>query len=474
MSGGPDVSRFSRAPLVLALVLLCGPAASQTPTSVRLTDGWKFKPGDDLRYAEAAWNDSTWSPISVQRIWEDQGYEKLDSFAWYRIRFTLPSTLNSTSRIKDGVRIYLGKINNFDQTYLNGAIVGSNAERVDRVLPADTSFLRAEMTMYNVERCYVLKPDDPRLRWDSVNVLAIRVFDQGGQGGLWWGEPMIRMVTIGDYLTMDNGAAPFTFQGSRAGKTFSLHNTSVMHPLVGRLSIRAITTVDDAELASSVREIDIPPGGSERIDVSIPRSDRAAIVSYRFTYRDYPDTILAKEEIPYVVTPPAPREPRINGPVVTGARPGRPFLFSVPASGERPMRFSARGIPAGLTIGRETGIISGSVGKRGTYLVTVTAENRRGKASRSLTVEIGDRIALTPPMGWNSWNCWGLSVDAAKVLKSAQLFAARGLSAHGWSYINIDDGWEIKGDSPLPARNPDGTIVTNEKFPDMKALGDSI
>ena len=38
----------------------------------------------------------------------------------------------------------------------------------------------------------------------------------------------------------------------------------------------------------------------------------------------------------------------------------------------------------------------------------------------------------------------------------------------------MDDGWEIKGDSPLPPRNPDGTIITNEKFPAMKALGDSI
>ena len=49
------------------------------------------------------------------------------------------------------------------------------------------------------------------------------------------------------------------------------------------------------------------------------------------------------------------------------------------------------------------------------------------------------------------------------------------LQTHGWAYINVDDGWEIKGDSPTPpSAMPDGTIITNEKFPDMKALGDSI
>ena len=205
--------------------------------------------------------------------------------------------------------------------------------------------------------------------------------------------------------------------------------------------------------------------------VSVPRVDESATVVYRFVYRDFPDTVEASDDLPYLVTPPAPRQPRINSPVVTGARPGHPFLFTVPATGERPMRFTAKGLPAGLRIDPVSGIISGSARHKGTSKVTVAARNRWGEARRTLTVEIGDRIALTPPMGWNSWNCWGLSVDAGKVLSSARAFVAKELNRHGWAYVNVDDGWEIKGDSPLPPRNPDGTIITNEKFPDMKALG---
>lgn len=69
-------------------------------------------------------------------------------------------------------------------------------------------------------------------------------------------------------------------------------------------------------------------------------------------------------------------------------------------------------------------------------------------------------------MGWNSWNCWGLSVSDEKVKSSAQAMIDKGLVNHGWMYMNIDDGWE------LPQRTADGKISANQKFPDMKSLGD--
>jgi hypothetical protein len=82
-------------------------------------------------------------------------------------------------------------------------------------------------------------------------------------------------------------------------------------------------------------------------------------------------------------------------------------------------------------------------------------------------MKIGDVIGLTPALGWNSWNAWGLTVTDQKIKTSANAMAEK-LSAHGWSYINIDDGWEAA------SRNANGQIVTNSKFPDMKALTDYI
>jgi hypothetical protein len=73
-------------------------------------------------------------------------------------------------------------------------------------------------------------------------------------------------------------------------------------------------------------------------------------------------------------------------------------------------------------------------------------------------------------MGWNSWNCWGLSVNAEKVRATAEAMVSKGLIDHGWTYINIDDGWQ--GD----ARNPETGEITSDKqkFPDMKALADEV
>mgnify|MGYP000536194306 CR=1 FL=1 len=87
--------------------------------------------------------------------------------------------------------------------------------------------------------------------------------------------------------------------------------------------------------------------------------------------------------------------------------------------------------------------------------------------------------ASTPPMGWNSWNCFGCDVTEANVRAAADAMVASGLINHGWTYINIDDCWEIKPNSDDPAligsqRNADGMINTNKKFPDMKALCDYI
>lgn len=88
-----------------------------------------------------------------------------------------------------------------------------------------------------------------------------------------------------------------------------------------------------------------------------------------------------------------------------GVRPGSPFQYQIAATGDRPMRFAAEGLPAGLEIHPETGLITGKLTKAGTFEVVLQAKNVKGTAERKLRIECGDRIALTPPMGWNSWNC---------------------------------------------------------------------
>ena len=163
-----------------------------------------------------------------------------------------------------------------------------------------------------------------------------------------------------------------------------------------------------------------------------------------------------------------PALPRINAPRITGGTPGRPFLFRIPATGDEPLTFRATGLPAGLTLDARTGIISGAIDAAGRSAVSVTVTNAHGSATRTLTIVGGeDALALTPPLGWNSWNVWGGSVDDAKVRAAADAMVSSGLAAHGYQFVNIDDGWEGK-------RDAGGVLQPNEKFPDMKALADYV
>ena len=170
----------------------------------------------------------------------------------------------------------------------------------------------------------------------------------------------------------------------------------------------------------------------------------------------------------HILTPRPGKTPRINGARVFGARHGSRFLFPISASGERPMSFKAEGLPAGLSINESTGQITGRVDKAGEYKVSLTASNKFGSCSRELKIVIGDRIALTPPMGWNSWNCWGRDVTQEQVLSSARAMKESGLADHGWTYINIDDGWQGKRGGKYNA------IMPNGKFPDIAALSEEV
>jgi alpha-galactosidase len=99
-------------------------------------------------------------------------------------------------------------------------------------------------------------------------------------------------------------------------------------------------------------------------------------------------------------------------------------------------------------------------------VATLRVRGPAGSTSRGLTIVGGDdALALTPPMGWNSWNAWGPDVDDAKVRAAADAMVAGGLADHGYQYIVIDDGCEGE-------RDEDGVLHPYEKVPDMKALAD--
>jgi alpha-galactosidase len=191
-----------------------------------------------------------------------------------------------------------------------------------------------------------------------------------------------------------------------------------------------------------------------------------------------PTAVAAPVEEPYILTPAPAKTPRINSAKVYGVRPGRPVIYKIAVTGERPITYAAAGLPDGLTLDEKTGVITGNApAGAGTHAVSLKATNALGSAEQKLRIEVGDKIALTPPMGWNSWNCFAEDVSDAKVRAVADVFEKSGLIDHGWTYINIDDCWQLKIDETLIKNKPlreNGRVLTNSKFPDMKALTDYI
>lgn len=77
------------------------------------------------------------------------------------------------------------------------------------------------------------------------------------------------------------------------------------------------------------------------------------------------------------------------------------------------------------------------------------------------------KVALSPPMGWNSWNFFSGKVTDKDIRDTADLLVSSGMRDAGYVYVNIDDTWE--GD-----RDAQGHIHSNSKFPDMKALSEYV
>lgn len=170
----------------------------------------------------------------------------------------------------------------------------------------------------------------------------------------------------------------------------------------------------------------------------------------------------------YILTPKPRPEPRINGPQVFGVRPGHPVLYTIPATGMLPMQFSAQHLPKGIKLNKRNGQISGAIDQPGEYVILLEAKNEKGIAKRKFKIIVGENIALTPPMGWNSWNIYGTKITQALMLANAKAMVSSGLINHGWTYINMDNGWQGKRGGKWNAIQP------NAKFPDMQQLSDEI
>jgi beta-galactosidase/beta-glucuronidase len=137
---------------------------------VNLRGRWRFEVGDDASFARPEFDDSSWEKIRVPDQWEDQGYPGYDGYAWYRTKFHLPGKLRDKS-----LMLYLGFIDDVDQVYINGQFLNGRGSD-------GPSYISA----YNQRRNYQISSQ--MLNFDGENTIAVRVYDDWGDGGIVAGK----------------------------------------------------------------------------------------------------------------------------------------------------------------------------------------------------------------------------------------------------------------------------------------------
>jgi hypothetical protein len=434
------------------LVCLCGVGHAAQSNHIELPRA-RFAIGDDPARADPHFDDSHWTELSTLANYEKQGFPGYDGYSWYRFHVRIPADLKSTTHWPKRLHLYLSSIDDVDETFFNGVKIGSMGQ-----MPEDP---RGYATRWNGLRDYYVDVDTGLIHWDEDNVIAVRVYDGSGGGGFYRDMPYLNLAEIVDGLTLDLGQMTVT-NGPKTLRARLIWVNSFPVPLDGRMQYDIYDAAQGRVVRSAAAPLRIAAQGSAELVVEAPQ--RAGIeVRFRYTEASTGAVATATLHPPYVLTPAESPRPRINGASELGARPGSPLYYRIAATGAAPLNLAATGLPPGLTLDA-SGVIAGTVSTPGIYPIELEVNNAFGHFRRTLTLHVGELLALTPPMGWNSWNAYGLAVDADKVRGVAQAMLSSGLAAHGWTYVNIDDGWEAT------ARAANGDIRSNAKFPDLREL----
>lgn len=136
---------------LIGLLLLT--AFSGFAQGFQIPGSWKFIVDDKKEFSNPDFNDANWTELETLR-WKDDGTRTANRELWVRKKVVIPSSLKSEFEKTGALTLSMGKIQQSDNTYLNGKLIGSTG--------SGDSY-----------RNYLIKKED--ILWDRENVIAIRV-----------------------------------------------------------------------------------------------------------------------------------------------------------------------------------------------------------------------------------------------------------------------------------------------------------
>lgn len=384
----------------------------QSKDSIDLPKDWKFQKGDSTEYSKPGFDDKSWKTIQTGNQWENQGFAEYDGVAWYRTHIVIPSTLKKNNSLTKSIRISLGKIADGDVTYLNGKRIGGTNGR-------------------DTERAYIVPFDT--INWDLENVIAIRVNNRRGNGGMYAGSCTIGSTRLPDVLSLRTNDKPSQLASSGASelnKTLIFSFRFPVDKLNGTIKIRVYDPKNDVIVFSKEDNITVGSKADTIYHVSVNVKEHGNYkIDYSFFSKLISDTSKCSTLFSYF------NAPRINEkhefPIVNLVIPSKsnPFeLENIGLEGYLNERLNANLFQRLLNID-ETGILEGYYnrpGKQtwigeyvGKYLHAASRAWRSSK-NEQLKVQM-DRIVdiliacqndngylgtYLPANNWKNWDVW--------------------------------------------------------------------
>ncbi len=295
--------------IIISMVLVSCANRQQSKESIDIPKEWKFQTGDSIEYSKPDFDEKSWKIIQTGNPWEAQGFTDYDGAAWYRNHLVIPSTLKKSNLLLKSVRISLGKIADSDVTYFNGKRIGGTNGR-------------------DAERVYIIPFEN--INWDAENVIAIRVSNRRGNGGMYSGPYSLGCPGITDIVFLQTNDIPSEFDstGDKFNKTLIFNFKVPIDKLKGIIKVKVYEPKSKVTVFQKEDNITIGNKSDTTYNITLDVKEPGRYrIDYYFFSKSLEDTSKISSLFSYI------KNPRINEkpeyPQVKLAVPGKSSQFAL-------------------------------------------------------------------------------------------------------------------------------------------------
>jgi sialate O-acetylesterase len=144
--------------------------------NIKKIQGSEVTETNQIQFKESSFNDTNWPEIKTPSLWENQQIGNIDGIVWMRKTITL-----TAEQAKKEAVLHLSKIDDEDQTYVNGVQVGTN-------------------TLWDAKRIYKIPASVLK---EGANVIAVKITDNTGGGGIYGDPADMKIDFNGSAIALD-------------------------------------------------------------------------------------------------------------------------------------------------------------------------------------------------------------------------------------------------------------------------------